>query len=220
MQHVRTQSRRELYSEATRAALLDEATRLFATRGYAGTSLEDVAVASQVTRGAGTVLIDPVACPGLSGLDAALAGTEAVLHAASQDLPCLAEVGFRPQQLFDTELAGRLLGYPPAMAGTLFIPRAVVSAITLAITGSILIKLFDTRYLVTAGLVMTAVGGTHACAVVQSPPGRADTALGSAWPVSPRSCPRSPWARSPAWASPRGRAPSPSRSPTNVPARA
>jgi AcrR family transcriptional regulator len=52
MQHVRIQSRRELYSEATRAALLDEATRLFATRGYAGTSLEDVAVASQVTRGA------------------------------------------------------------------------------------------------------------------------------------------------------------------------
>src|SRR2546429_8481058 len=50
MQQVR--SRRELYSEATRAALLDEATRLFATRGYAGTSLEDVAAASQVTRGA------------------------------------------------------------------------------------------------------------------------------------------------------------------------
>jgi AcrR family transcriptional regulator len=50
MQEVR--SRRELYSEATRAALLDEATRLFAQRGYAGTSLEDVAVASQVTRGA------------------------------------------------------------------------------------------------------------------------------------------------------------------------
>jgi AcrR family transcriptional regulator len=45
-------SRRELYSEATRAALLDEATVLFAERGYAGTSLEDVASASQVTRGA------------------------------------------------------------------------------------------------------------------------------------------------------------------------
>jgi AcrR family transcriptional regulator len=45
-------SRRELYSEATRAALLDEATRLFAMRGYAATSLEDVAAASQVTRGA------------------------------------------------------------------------------------------------------------------------------------------------------------------------
>jgi AcrR family transcriptional regulator len=45
-------SRRELYSEATKAALLDEATTLFAERGYVGTSLEDVASASQVTRGA------------------------------------------------------------------------------------------------------------------------------------------------------------------------
>ncbi len=41
-----------MYAEATRAALLDEATALFAERGYAGTSLEDVAKASQVTRGA------------------------------------------------------------------------------------------------------------------------------------------------------------------------
>jgi ribonuclease D len=61
---------------------------------------------------AGTVLVDPVACPDLSGLDAALAGTEAVLHAASQDLPCLAELGYRPRHLFDTEVAGRLLGCP------------------------------------------------------------------------------------------------------------
>jgi AcrR family transcriptional regulator len=45
-------SRREMYSEATRAALLEEATALFARRGYAGTSLEDVASASHVTRGA------------------------------------------------------------------------------------------------------------------------------------------------------------------------
>ena len=69
--------------------------------------------------GAGTVLIDPVACPDLSGLDAALAGTEAVLHAASQDLPCLAEIGYRPRGLFDTELAGRLLGYPRVALGTM-----------------------------------------------------------------------------------------------------
>jgi ribonuclease D len=62
--------------------------------------------------GAGTVLIDPVACPDLSALDAALADTEAVLHAAPQDLPCLAELGYRPRQLFDTETAGRLLGCP------------------------------------------------------------------------------------------------------------
>jgi ribonuclease D len=70
-------------------------------------------------RGAGTVLIDPVACPDLSALDAALAGCEAVLHAASQDLPCLAELGYRPRTLFDTELAGRLLGYPRVGLGVL-----------------------------------------------------------------------------------------------------
>ena len=70
-------------------------------------------------RGAGTVLIDPVACPDLSALDAALTGSEAVLHAASQDLPCLAELGYRPRQLFDTELAGRLLGYPRVGLGVL-----------------------------------------------------------------------------------------------------
>ncbi|HEY7144562.1 MAG TPA: ribonuclease D [Streptosporangiaceae bacterium] len=69
--------------------------------------------------GAGTVLIDPVACPDLSAVDEALAGTEAVLHAASQDLPCLAELGYRPRRLFDTELAGRLLGYPRVGLGTL-----------------------------------------------------------------------------------------------------
>lgn len=45
-------SRRELYSEATRSALLDAATALFSGRGYPGTSLEDVAAAAQVTRGA------------------------------------------------------------------------------------------------------------------------------------------------------------------------
>jgi DHA2 family multidrug resistance protein len=52
----------------------------------------------------------------------------------------------------------KLLGYPPSTAGTLFIPRALVSALTLAITGSVLIRIFDARYLVTAGLVLTAFG--------------------------------------------------------------
>ena len=69
--------------------------------------------------GSGTMLIDPIACPDLSGVDAALQDAEAILHAASQDLSCLAEVGFRPRQLFDTELAGRLLGYPRVALGTL-----------------------------------------------------------------------------------------------------
>ncbi len=62
--------------------------------------------------GAGTWLIDPVACPDLSEVGAALADVEWVLHAASQDLPCLAEVGMRPSRLFDTELGARLAGLP------------------------------------------------------------------------------------------------------------
>lgn len=60
--------------------------------------------------GAGTALIDPRQCPDLSELSAALDGVEWVLHAASQDLACLAELGLVPSRLFDTELAGRLLG--------------------------------------------------------------------------------------------------------------
>jgi ribonuclease D len=68
---------------------------------------------------AGTVLIDPIACPDLTGLQAALGDVEAVLHAASQDLPCLAELGYQPRELFDTELAGRLLGYPRVALGTM-----------------------------------------------------------------------------------------------------
>ena len=46
-------------------------------------------------------------------------GTEWILHAATQDLPCLAEVGLVPAALFDTELAGRLLGYPRVGLATL-----------------------------------------------------------------------------------------------------
>jgi ribonuclease D len=70
-------------------------------------------------RRAGTFLIDPVTCSDLSGLDAALTGVEMVLHAATQDLPCLAELGLVPDLLFDTELAGRLLGYPRVGLGTM-----------------------------------------------------------------------------------------------------
>ena len=69
--------------------------------------------------GAGTALIDPTRCPDLRDLDAALADTEWVLHAATQDLPCLAELGLRPRQLFDTELAGRLLSFPKVGLGAL-----------------------------------------------------------------------------------------------------
>jgi ribonuclease D len=70
-------------------------------------------------QGSGTVLIDPIPCPDLSQIDAVLSGVEVVLHAASQDLPCLADLGFQPRWIFDTELAGRLLGYPRVGLGTL-----------------------------------------------------------------------------------------------------
>jgi ribonuclease D len=69
--------------------------------------------------GVGTALIDPIALPDLSAVGAALADAEWVLHAASQDLPCLAELGMRPTRLFDTELAGRLLGDERVALGTM-----------------------------------------------------------------------------------------------------
>lgn len=68
--------------------------------------------------GAGTHLIDPVAFEGdaaradFSDFASELADSDWILHAASQDLPCLAEVKFLPQTLFDSELAARLLNLP------------------------------------------------------------------------------------------------------------
>jgi ribonuclease D len=63
--------------------------------------------------GAGSVLIDPIPIANqFAPLATVLDGPEWVLHAASQDLACLAELGLRPSRLFDTELAGRLAGLP------------------------------------------------------------------------------------------------------------
>jgi ribonuclease D len=66
--------------------------------------------------GAGTVLIDPVSHGGdaptvLRPVAEVLATDQWILHAADQDLPCLAEVGMQPPSLYDTELAGRLAGF-------------------------------------------------------------------------------------------------------------
>jgi len=69
--------------------------------------------------GAGTALVDPIGCPDLTTLGDALAGIEWVLHAASQDLACLADVGMRPQQIFDTELGARLAGHARVGLGPL-----------------------------------------------------------------------------------------------------
>jgi ribonuclease D len=60
---------------------------------------------------AGSFLIDPIAFDNLEALSAVLADSEWILHAASQDLPSLREVGMAPTRLFDTELAARLAGF-------------------------------------------------------------------------------------------------------------
>ncbi|GAA2173466.1 ribonuclease D [Agrococcus versicolor] len=62
-------------------------------------------------RGSGTVLLDPLGITAWSELQDAIGGEEWVLHAASQDLPCLRELGLEPATLFDTELGARLAGY-------------------------------------------------------------------------------------------------------------
>ena len=64
-------------------------------------------------RGGGLHLIDPIAV-GDSHLwkemSDLFAGEEWIIHASTQDLPCLREVGLEPQRLFDTELGGRIAG--------------------------------------------------------------------------------------------------------------
>lgn len=70
-------------------------------------------------------LIDPVSISpeGNSADFAALAAVLAtdvwILHAATQDLGCLAELGLRPTALFDTELGGRLAGVPRVGLGSM-----------------------------------------------------------------------------------------------------
>ncbi|CAB4905490.1 MAG: ribonuclease D [Actinobacteria bacterium] len=69
--------------------------------------------------GAGIALIDPIAITDFTALASALSQAPWILHAASQDLPCLNELGLFPKQLFDTELAGRLLGRERVSLGAL-----------------------------------------------------------------------------------------------------
>ena len=61
-------------------------------------------------RGAGVFLFDPPAIGRFDALNEAIRNEEWIIHAASQDLACLREVGLDPTRVFDTELAGRLLG--------------------------------------------------------------------------------------------------------------
>ena len=78
----------------------------------------------QIARdGGGLHLIDPIPFgPGhrlFSELNNLLATNEVILHASTQDLPCLRELGIHPVKLFDTELGGRLAGLPRVGLGPL-----------------------------------------------------------------------------------------------------
>jgi ribonuclease D len=71
----------------------------------------------------GLHLIDPIPFgPGhqlFADLNALLNTDEVILHASTQDLPCLRELGINPINLFDTELAGRIAGLPRVGLGPL-----------------------------------------------------------------------------------------------------
>ena len=73
--------------------------------------------------GAGTMLIDPIELPDLAPLGEAMADVEWIIHAAHQDLPCLIPLGLAPRTLFDSELAGRLLGAHRVALGTMIEER-------------------------------------------------------------------------------------------------
>ena len=62
--------------------------------------------------GSGTFLFDPPAIGDFRELAEVMASEEWILHAASQDLACLREVGLDPERIFDTELGARLAGLP------------------------------------------------------------------------------------------------------------
>lgn len=69
-------------------------------------------------RGAGSFLFDPPAIGPFDELQDAVGSEEWILHAASQDLPCLREVGLDPKTIFDTELGARLAGLPKVGLGS------------------------------------------------------------------------------------------------------
>ncbi|WP_165064246.1 HRDC domain-containing protein [Marisediminicola senii] len=69
-------------------------------------------------RGSGIFLFDPPAIGSFAELNDAIRDEEWVLHAASQDLACLREVGLDPTRIFDTELGARLAGLPRVGLGT------------------------------------------------------------------------------------------------------
>jgi len=74
-------------------------------------------------QGGGLHLIDPIPFgpnhPLFLKLNELLQSDEVILHASTQDLPCLRELGINPKRLFDTELGGRIAGLPRVGLGPL-----------------------------------------------------------------------------------------------------
>lgn len=77
-------------------------------------------------RGSGIHLIDPIATNShansaqvIAELDECLSNEEVVIHASTQDLPCLRDFGLNPKRLFDTELGARIAGLPRVGLGSL-----------------------------------------------------------------------------------------------------
>ena len=71
----------------------------------------------------GLHLIDPIPFgpqhPCFIKLNSLISDEEVILHASTQDLPCLRELGIEPKILFDTELGGRIAGLPRVGLGPL-----------------------------------------------------------------------------------------------------
>jgi ribonuclease D len=80
---------------------------------------QDAYLVQVARRGAGTFLIDPVAIDDLGPVVSVINSGEWILHAASQDIFCLRDLGLCPERLVDTELGARLLGFPRVSLGTL-----------------------------------------------------------------------------------------------------
>lgn len=76
----------------------------------------------QLKRNKEIYLIDPIPFAGstlIAELNEILQSDEVILHASTQDLPCLRDWGLYPKRLFDTELGARLAGLPRVGLGAL-----------------------------------------------------------------------------------------------------
>jgi len=110
---------REEYLEAVAAIAAGEGPIAIDAERASGYRYSQRAYLIQIfRRGSGTFLLDPPAIGPMTELNEVIAPIEWILHAASQDLTCLREIGLDPTRIYDTELAARLAGLPRVGLGT------------------------------------------------------------------------------------------------------